>query len=615
MARILNRKTKILVLLMLLPVLVMGIWLADFLLGRPDRIHVGLETNRMLKLRDSIILFAKDRKKFPEKLTELIPGYCSDQELSYQRNRQSNSSSTYQWNPVTGELSCSDPFPVRGLYSREMRIPVIIIEKLTVKLNPLNGENVFSQPANKIPIGPDSVMIEAENMQFMTYGWQIGEAEDASGGAYLHIKEGIGDFESEDKIEADPVKARSGDFYNITHDQRRIQAGLYFLVPAAGTYNVYVRTMAQRSNCSNMTYIKINEYPKVDVGHNGSQPFAWRWHRIGRFQLKQGVNQLSFMTYQDGVRVDQVLLAPKYQPDLNPNRTFTGGFIGDIDKLQEIPPLNLSLTVNTLNITREKDPQVFIYVHKNIAGPVEASLDIQLDLPGGRVRVDSHNIKLEKKLTRFPCRIDLPRPLDRKEYLLQSSLFIGEKKIAERTLVLFHGYDWQILGPLPYMAAGEEGPVEKDDLPKAEYQFQGKTFTWQKYDEKNTEQFGLLDFGLMFSGRTYNAMSDVCLYAYTEIDVVEKGLYLLKVQSDDNIVVWVNGKRVAEITEKGPPIRTAKEEKVPLDKGINRLLFRLNQHESQWQASIRLRTEDDKLAAVRGRETEIRKPKAEAGSK
>lgn len=595
-----NKRWKIYIAFESILILVGVIWLADFFMSRGDRIHVELEKARILKLRDCIILFTKDRKRFPEKLTELIPGYCSEKELIYRSNRQSDQSSHYNWDKASGELSCSDSLRIKGLYPRKMQIPAIKIEKLQVKLNPLNGENVFSQPANEVRIGKESIIIEMENMQYMTYGWQIGETEDASGGAYLHIKEGMGDFESEDKIEANPGQARSGNFYNVHRDLRRIQAGLNFQAPKAGSYNVYVRTMAQRSNCSNMTYLKINDYPRIAVGHNGSQPFAWRWHRVGRFLLKQKMNQLCFMTYQDGVRVDQVLLTPNSQTELDPNRTFTGGFTGATGKSLKIPPLNFSFTSNTLNITEKKDPQVFIYVHKNIPGQVDAKLDIQLDLPGGRFRIDSHKIKLDKELTRFPCKINLPRPLERKEYLLKASLFIDKKLIEERTLILCHGYDWQILGPLPYMQTLDQGPVEKDKKPKATYQFQGKTYHWQKYDEKNTEQFGLLDFGLMFSGRTYNAINDVCLYAYTEIDAAKKGIYLLKVQADDNIMVWINGKKAASITEKGPPIRTAIEEKISLNKGKNQILFRLNQHESQWQASIRIRTEDDQVADVRG---------------
>ena len=80
----------------------------------------------------------------------------------------------------------------------------------------------------------------------------------------------------------------------------------------------------------------------------------------------------------------------------------------------------------------------------------------------------------------------------------------------------------------------------------------------------------------------------------------EDGEYLLKVQGDDNIVVWVNGARVIRITEKGPSIRTAREVKISLKKGRNRILFRLNQRQNQWQASIRIRTKDDKVANIKG---------------
>lgn len=572
--------------------LLAGGWLMNYWLIRADRIHVDLEGDRILKLRDCIILFAKDRKRFPEKLAELLPGYCSEKELEYLRDPQSDQKSTYTWNPETGELSWAAPFRITGLYSDyEVKPEAVKIQTLTVKENPLNGENVFSQPQNNQKLGQETVVLDPENMQGMTYGWQIGESAEASGGAYLHIKEGMGDFESEDKIADFPAKARSGDFYNLGHDQRRIKAEMFFQTPKAGTYFIYARTMAQRSSCSNMTYLKVNNYREVQVGHNGSQPFTWRWHRIGRFRLKKGINEIALMAHQDGVRVDQLLLSPKRRINLEPEQTFSGGFENKRRNPPNLPSVNFSFSSDTLNITKKLDPQVYIYVHKNIPGTVEARMEVQLDLPRGRVRNESHKIKLDKELTRFPCKINLPRPLDRKEYLLKATLFIAGKKIEERTLVLFHCYDWQILGPLPYMSSVSAGPVEKDAIPKQEYKINGKTYKWRQYDEKYTEQFGMLDFGMMFSGRTYYALNDVCLYAYTEVDVSEPGTYLLKLQADDNIVVWVNGEKVAMITEKGPPIRTAKEVKVALKQGKNRILFRLNQKTAQWQAGVRIRTE------------------------
>ena len=47
-------------------------------------------------------------------------------------------------------------------------------------------------------------------------------------------------------------------------------------------------------------------------------------------------------------------------------------------------------------------------------------------------------------------------------------------------------------------------------------------------------------------------------------------------------------------------IRSAAEFKVALKKGRNRVLFRLNQKDAQWQAAIRFRTTDDKLPGIKG---------------
>ena len=123
---------------------------------------------------------------------------------------------------------------------------------------------------------------------------------------------------------------------------------------------------------------------------------------------------------------------------------------------------------------------------------------------------------------------------------------------------------------------------------------------WHKYSHKFTNQFCMLDFGQMFSGKSLNAMGQVALYAYTEVEADKAGKYLLKVQGDDNIVVWINGARVIRITDKGPPIRTAREVAISLVEGRNRILFRLNQKKGQWLAGIRIRAAGDKVTDARG---------------
>ncbi len=101
-------------------------------------------------------------------------------------------------------------------------------------------------PRGEVFAADEAIVLEAELFQKMSYGWQIGLDESAAGGAYIHVKEGVGDFESEDAIARNP-SVRAGDFYNITGHRGRIEARLYVTSPDAGSYQLFARTMANRS--------------------------------------------------------------------------------------------------------------------------------------------------------------------------------------------------------------------------------------------------------------------------------------------------------------------------------------------------------------------------------
>lgn len=464
----------------------------------------------------------------------------------------------------------------------------------------LAGSCLFAEEMKQVSLPKADIVIEPENFQFMTYGWQIGESDDASGGAYIHMKEGVGDFESEDLIEADP-SVRAGDFYNVTGDRRRMEARCYFDAPRPGMYHVAVRTMAHLHQCSNITFVRFNKGQRLKVGDNGTKPFVWLWHRVGRVHLKKGLNYASFMAHQDDVKVDQMIVS---ESPLKMLPGFSGTFKGarPAPTLQaEIHQLNMSLTADTLAIKQDRIPRVSIYIHKNV--PAEINARLMLSVEDSRLRSRTMNeVRLgeSKELVRFPWKFELPVPLEKREYLLRCALLVGSKVVEERNVVLSRSYDWFVLGPLPYMEVDAKGSVETDSRIRNEYRFDGRPFRWQTYSEKHTDPFCLMDFKKMFSEKHQWPPKHAALYAYTEVDAAESGSYLLKAQGDDNLIVWVNGKKAVAMKDKGPPIRTAREVEITLSKGRNLILLRLNQKEAQWQAGIRIRAAGDGVANVKG---------------
>ncbi len=465
----------------------------------------------------------------------------------------------------------------------------------------LSGRNVIADTRDQISVGGGDIVLEPELFHSQTYGWQIGESGDASGGCYLHIKEGVGDFESEDLLRDDP-SVRSGDFYNITRDTRPIEARMYFIAPEEGVYHLSARTMAHKTDCSNVIGARVNSGSKLRIGRNGTRPFVWLWHYVSRVSLKKGLNVISFLTFQDDVKVDQLVLSrERLDIDEGSETTYGGGFGKRPVSGPEIPAVTMSLTFDTMNVTDAREPTVHLYVRKDFHEAIGATLIVSLDLPGGKRRKSMFDLRLRKsqELIRFSIPVGLSRVPDMREYLLTCTLVVDSKVMGQKTLVFCRGYDWSILGPLPYLSPEQEGPEDGRESPAASCTVGGKAFTWSRYDMRHTDPFCLMDFRKAF-GKSLVPGSTAALYAYTEVKAREAGVHLLKVQGDDNIVVWLNGREVAEITKKGPPIRTAREVRVSLKKGRNVILFRLNQKKAQWQAAIRVRTINDGVADVTG---------------
>ena len=573
-------------------------WVADRRLTRGDRIRLDVEREHLWEVRDAILRFRLDQERFPQELAELVDSYLPAALTLCRPDGDRAPTTPLLWDPTTGVLSWPRPFPIRGLVHHdqplrlELPAPPILRDALT-------GEAVYSEAGDAIRPGPRDIVVEAEHFQFLSYGWEIRRAADAGGGAYIHLKEGRGDQDKDSKeIHSD---RRAGDVYNITGDNRPIEARCWFIVPETGTYYPWVRTMAHRSQCSNMIVINFNGRARNTVGQNGSTPYVWLWHQTRPVHLVRGPNYAGFCVYQDDVKVDQILLSPRNSTPPPDSHTYIGVDPPTSITGTESPPAVLSLTCDTLAIGATNDPSVEIYVFDNRLDRERSSLELTLDLPAGRTRRRLLPLLAsDHRLLRFPYDLQLPRPLDKREYLLRCRLLHENNPVQERTVVLYRGYDWRILGPLPYMQVSETAAPESVEIPQNPCEIRGTATAWVRYDEANTAPFALMDFGKMFSGRTYNAMPEVSAYAYTEVSAATAGRYLLKGMGDDNLIVWINGDKVMTISNRGTAIRTALDKPVMLRKGLNRILYRINQRQGQWQAGLRIRTLDDRPADVLG---------------
>lgn len=113
----------------------------------------------------------------------------------------------------------------------------------------------------------------------------------ASGGAFLHIKEGAGN----------PPKLEKG-FAKFTVD-----------VPATGAYRLWARVKWE-GECSNSFTVQIDDRPAFLFGEDMTFG-VWHWvkHPVARMapllQLEKGMHTIVFRNREDGVALDQILLA------------------------------------------------------------------------------------------------------------------------------------------------------------------------------------------------------------------------------------------------------------------------------------------------------------------
>jgi hypothetical protein len=215
--------------------------IGDRYLSRPDRIRLAEEEEKLTGVRNAILAYRLATTTFPENLSELVPDYVSQDMTTFQADARTDAPAQILWHPETGVLSWGDPFIVRGLIARARTLEVEI-PALPVVRDALSGQNVFRQTPEQTTLGENDIVVEAELFQFLTYGWEIAEDEDASGHCYIHMKEGAGDISHgkvvdgwyETDTEFDP-ELRSGDFYNIGADRRRERGAVR---PAGGDHGI-----------------------------------------------------------------------------------------------------------------------------------------------------------------------------------------------------------------------------------------------------------------------------------------------------------------------------------------------------------------------------------------
>ena len=186
--------------------------------------------------------------------------------------------------------------------------------------------------------------------------------------------------------------------------------------------------------------------------------------------------------------------------------------------------------------------------------------------------------------------------LPMREYLLTAVLKLEDGTQTKSHVPLMKPFDWEVAGPKPFLSNSVPGPLDGDKAPADD-----AYDTWQPFKDEAWDHFGVLDFGVQTSGNSANAPRNRTIYGRTLIEVPRAGRYLMKVQADDQMLLWINGELVYRHDYQRPVTRAAFAEPILLEAGVHRVRFRVNQFDGKWQASLRFRTEADTLSDIVGR--------------
>lgn len=572
-----------------------GVWVLDHLVSRPDRIEATADWQAMLVVRDELMHYENEHGVLPRTLEELAPAYVQADQLT------TDGQPLYRYDLAARKLIQANGSVVRGLTVRQRPALEMVLadpESAAAGKDLIKAGSLLLPQGPELPEAPTGALVwEAEQYTDTNYGWEIHPDPTTGGGAYIHCKEGVANGPAQ-------LSYHIGDFYDIraTHDYTRLV--YHFRVPKTGKYYLYGRMWTTDTTCSNSIHFAVDRPEPYGYAMRNTTPFRWVWTEAFRrpIQLKAGDHFISAFIHEDGVSLDQLMLSPTtveggqaYRVNFHPGQ--------DTAWVKSAgPPVHVSFDLASMVISGETPPDCKLVIRKVRPAQGPGTLRVTLlgagagdrDWQVGRFEMDLGKMEEVSFLPLSFAGLDLGK-LERKEYLLRAEITQGEEVLAQARVPLLVPFLWQAAGPFQYMTNEQNGPLDRDlSAPLSADK------AWRPLQEKHMDIFGVLDFGLFTSNNSAHAPSHQTIYARTRVHVPQTGEYLFKIQSDDYILLWMDGKRIFGQSEELPVTRSARTFKVTMTAGDHELRMRVNQIERRWQAVLRIRTADDDLSNVTG---------------
>ena len=479
----------------------------------------------------------------------------------------------------------------------------------------------WREPKGPEPVEPPEgvLVFEAQHWSEMNWAWEIREDPKSGGGAHIECKD-----------ERTNGGAQSHwttfDFYGIRERHEISVLKYHFRVEQGGFYWLFGRMWPTDTHCSNTINVGVNRgglHDRRDVKLYDGEfmgtrvPFRWRWARARRpFRLRAGDNYVHVFPHESGLMVDQFMLVPqnqigKFRPNNEVYRANLAIQRGTAFERQAGPPLHLSFDTPSKVISAEHIPNIRLAMRSLRPAEGEARMRVLLR----EAAADRQDLVLAD----VPLSLDELPPLaladldfsgldfdalPRREYLLTAELTRDGQTLAEGHRVLMHPFQWATTDALSYLTNNQPGPLDGDKEPPAG----DDALAWRPLKSRGWDPLGILDFGIQIAGGSLHAPAHRVIYAQTEVHVPETGRYLLKIQSDDQMLLWIDGKLAHRSDIMRSVIRNSSKTVLRLEQGARRIRIRVNQGKdipklegSFWKASLRFRTPDDMPAHVTGR--------------
>ena len=420
------------------------------------------------------------------------------------------------------------------------------------------------------------IVFEAENAARLDGPFEFCRDNAASGGLAIRVREGMGtDFDDRQTRE---LRAR---YPAVGFSTTPGGAEYELLMPERGHYVTWARVY-WLWECSNSVWVGPAESSAPILTDRLYR--RWHWVRASRPLFLEGGRQtFRISNREDGIRVDQVCLTRDrgFRPAgiLRTNALFASG--------PDRPPLHLSPVASVPLVFARAPTACALWIRNTDRQPrtvsVQATSDraVSVELPENAAAL---TVPALTGLIDVPFSVEAVRSTPLREATVRLTVTPRQGAAVKAEIVLTHAPDWEVAGPFSLGSPqgtrtphwSKTGPGRPAPLRQPE------KLTWRPVaDPRFFTGSGRLDLARVFSRNTR-------CWAYLRATFPWAGdrPLAVRLRSDDQSVVWLNGKRACSHPVVGPGERYFTRAQLPLKNGENTLLAAVAQVEAFWEISL-----------------------------